>query len=267
MKNAIKRTLKNRGLWPYLLRLRISLLGSNGYYNQLMPAVDFYSQFVTKHDLCFDIGANAGNVTQALRACGARVIAVEPQNDLAAYIQSTFADDASVKVECLAIADSDGYRDFYKATNDRVSSLSAEWIEAAKTDQRMPEVSWSEPVQISVASVQSLVASHGLPSFMKVDVEGYEAKVLCGLTQPIQLIEFEATRINSDIAISVVQHLNSLADYRYNVFPIRGEKKLAHVTWLNGSELLDELENWEGYLCKPECEKKANILAKVNGSG
>lgn len=41
----------------------------------------FYGQFVRPGDLCFDVGAHAGNRVRAWRALGARVLAIEPQAD------------------------------------------------------------------------------------------------------------------------------------------------------------------------------------------
>ena len=39
----------------------------------------FYSQFIKKGDLVFDVGANLGNRTKIFLKLGARVVAIEPQ--------------------------------------------------------------------------------------------------------------------------------------------------------------------------------------------
>ena len=41
----------------------------------------FYSRFIHKGDLCFDVGAHMGNRTEIFLKLGANVIAVEPQED------------------------------------------------------------------------------------------------------------------------------------------------------------------------------------------
>jgi len=44
-----------------------------------MQRVAFYSSFIRRGDLCFDVGANMGNRISPLLQIGARVVAVEPQ--------------------------------------------------------------------------------------------------------------------------------------------------------------------------------------------
>jgi 16S rRNA A1518/A1519 N6-dimethyltransferase RsmA/KsgA/DIM1 with predicted DNA glycosylase/AP lyase activity len=68
----------------------------------------FYRRFITKGDLCFDLGAHTGNHTRVWLRMGARVIALEPQplfanlmkRKLASYpdlviIQGNWADTSS----------------------------------------------------------------------------------------------------------------------------------------------------------------------------
>ena len=56
----------------------------------------FYSQFVTEGALCFDIGAHVGNRIRCWRGLGARVAAVEPQQDSFWILQQLYGRDASV---------------------------------------------------------------------------------------------------------------------------------------------------------------------------
>ena len=50
----------------------------------------FYSGFIGKGDLVFDIGAHLGNRSEAWLALGARVIAAEPQPICVQYLQKRF---------------------------------------------------------------------------------------------------------------------------------------------------------------------------------
>ncbi len=264
MKNQIKNALINKGYWRSSLRLRKALLGSSNWQQRRESTLEFYSQFVSPNDLCFDIGANRGHVTRALRECGARVISVEPQENLANALVQRYINDVAVSVECTAVGVAEGFESFYQGSNHTVSSLSLDWIQAAKEEGRLPGVTWSEPMQVPVVTIQSLIARHGRPHFIKVDVEGYEDKVLCGLKQAPQHIEFEATRCNSDVALSVVKHLNTLEQYQYNLFPIHGKEELVFQEWVGGKEMLQMLIHWETSLGEgSRCERKANILART----
>ena len=41
--------------------------------------VQFYKQFIRPNELVFDVGANVGNRVNAMLACKAKIVAVEPQ--------------------------------------------------------------------------------------------------------------------------------------------------------------------------------------------
>ena len=47
----------------------------------------FYGQFITKGDLCFDVGAHLGNRSNAWLKLGAKVVAVEPQPQCIRYLE------------------------------------------------------------------------------------------------------------------------------------------------------------------------------------
>ena len=40
-------------------------------------------------------------------------------------------------------------------------------------------------LEVPVRTVDDLIAQHGLPAFVKIDVEGFEANVLAGLSRPV----------------------------------------------------------------------------------
>jgi len=262
MKKQIKDLLIDKGYWQQCLHLHSVFFRSSGWQKRRKSSLDFYSRYVSQNDLCFDIGANRGYITRILRECGARVVSVEPQHELVAALVERYANEKAVMVECSAVGEVDGFESFYQGSDHHVSSLSLDWIRAAEEEGRLPGVTWAEPIQVPVVSIQTLIGRHGIPHFIKVDVEGYENKVLCGLEHSPQYIEFEATRINFDVAVSVVEHLNTLGQYQYNIFPIHGKQELAFQEWVEGDEMLQLLNHWNTYLGSSQCEKKANILAK-----
>lgn len=50
----------------------------------------FYGAFVKKNDLCFDVGANMGNRITPMLNIGAKIIAIEPQEECCKYLRLKF---------------------------------------------------------------------------------------------------------------------------------------------------------------------------------
>ena len=61
------------------------------------------------------------------------------------------------------------------------------------------------------------VAEHGAPDFCKIDVEGYEAEILDGLSTTLPMVSIEYLPSAIDVAVRAVGRLADLGDYRFNV--------------------------------------------------
>jgi hypothetical protein len=58
---------------------------------------------------------------------------------------------------------------------------------------------------VPMTTLDALIARHGAPRFIKIDVEGWEAEALAGLSSPVPALSFEFTTIQRDIAASCVE--------------------------------------------------------------
>ena len=63
---------------------------------RLQKMVGFYSGFIKKGDMCFDVGANLGDRTEAFLKLGAKVVVVEPQEDCIKTLKDKFGDNENV---------------------------------------------------------------------------------------------------------------------------------------------------------------------------
>ena len=158
----------------------------------------FYRPLVPPGGLAFDIGAHLGNRTLAWRRLGARVVAVEPQPDCLRVLHHLFARDRAVTVLPVAVGEAEGEAQLLvSARTPTVSTLSADWAQRVGATPAFRGVRWSGGVRVPVTTLDALIARHGRPDFVKIDVEGSELDVL----------EQLAPRLRSDRPITVVEVL------------------------------------------------------------
>jgi FkbM family methyltransferase len=200
-----------------------------------------YATFVSAGDLAFDIGAHAGNRTRALAALGCRVVSLEPQPDFVRLLRTIFAHTPSVTIVEEAAGRAVGRASL--AVSDRtptVTTLSVPWRDARRGDVDFAGVTWNRLVEVPVTTLDALIARHGTPSFVKIDVEGSEPDVLAGLSQPVRAVSFEYLGRALDLVEACTTRLGELGNYRFSWSP--GESfRLASELRLTASELLETL--------------------------
>jgi FkbM family methyltransferase len=221
-----------------------SLVMYHGVPGKHRRMVRFYGEFLGPGDVGFDVGAHVGNRVRAWRALGARVVAVEPQPDFTRLLRLFFGRDRGVTVVPKALGARAGTARLGISTaTPTVSSLSPDWIDTVATDRSFAKVRWDRSVEVDVTTLDDLIAAHGEPAFCKIDVEGFEADVLQGLSQPLRALSFEYLPMAHDAALTVLDLVGKLGDYRYNYSPIE-TMRWASDRWLDAAELLELLERY-----------------------
>lgn len=178
----------------------------------------FYRDLVGPGDLAFDIGAHVGNRTRALVAAGARVVALEPQ----ALFHRFLARDLPPQVTLLraAAGRTEGEaRLAVSRLHPTVSSLAEGFADRMASVPGFDRVRWDEAETVPVTTLDALIAAHGRPRFVKIDVEGHEAEVLAGLSMPLPWIAFEALPAARDTTRAALDRLEALGRYRFSAIP------------------------------------------------
>lgn len=226
-----------------------------------------YREFVGDGDLVFDLGAHVGNRTKAFAALGAHVVAVEPQPRLTALLRRTFRNDPHVTVDPRAVGHQNGEITLHICpTNPTIASTSGDWVARTRELPEWNRFSFTDEVVVEQVSLDTLITTYGVPRFVKIDVEGREADVLAGLSQPLSSLSLEFLPADRDVAYHSVLRLERLAAehgvrYEYN-FSLGEELRFVMPSrWWNATELdayLDEI---------PKDGPSGDIYARLQSSG
>lgn len=152
----------------------------------------FCRPLVVPGDLVFDVGAHVGDRVATFRALGARVVAVEPQPRLCHVLRLLHGRDPSVTLVRAALGAQAGSATLrLNSANPTVSTLSDAFVADTADAPGWEGQRWDAAVQTPVTTLDALIATHGPPAFVKIDVEGFEAEVLAGLSAPVPMLSFE----------------------------------------------------------------------------
>ncbi|MFD1479699.1 FkbM family methyltransferase [Paracoccus nototheniae] len=192
------------------------------YYNpwRVRQLRAFYAGLLPPGALAFDIGAHVGSRARAMRAAGARVVACEPQQPFAGFLRRSLPRDITLLQ--LAVGPSEAMAQMaVSSLHPTVSSLSTSFADEAAALPGFGHVRWDRSQQVQMTTMDRLIADHGLPDFVKIDVEGFELDVLSGLSQPLPMLSVEYLPAFGQRTLAVIDRLQDLGSYRFN--PVTGE--------------------------------------------
>jgi FkbM family methyltransferase len=192
------------------------------------------SEFVNDGDLVFDIGANIGKMTWMYRQLGARVVAIEPQEQCISQLGEVFIDDAQVTVLRAVCGERIGIGKLSCYGGLTISTLVPDhyWQKGGPWENTPSD--WME--HVSMITLDKMIESYGTPSFIKIDVEGYECQVLQGLSQFIPL-QFEFHPIFWQQACQCMGRILML-EPRAQFANVKGESLVLEGDWCDYGEMM-----------------------------
>jgi FkbM family methyltransferase len=199
-----------------------------------------YGRFVRPGDLVFDAGAHVGDRVAAFRRLKARVVAIEPQPALVRTLRLLYGRDANVAIEPTALGDKAGTIELkLNIDNPTVSTASDDFVAAARGASGWDNQAWTRRITVEMTTLDALIARHGVPRFIKIDVEGFEAQALAGLTQPVPALSFEFTIIQRDVALAALERCVALGFTGFDA-ALGESQTLVHGAWRSA----DDIRRW-----------------------
>ena len=138
--------------------------------------MELIGRFCPAGSMCVDIGANKGTWTYGMaKAVGpdGHVLALEPQPELVAYLQSAFGNTRQVEIQSVAASDVSGTVTLQVPT---VNGRSEPGL--ASLDRTYES---STAYEVATDRLDDIVGERAV-AFIKIDVEGHELSVLSGAT-------------------------------------------------------------------------------------
>jgi FkbM family methyltransferase len=144
--------------------------------------------------------------------------------------------DSSVTIEAVAVGRQPGRaRMLINSDNPTVSSVSSAFVAAAHGAPGWEAQRWSEIADVEVTTLDALIDRHGVPAFLKLDVEGFEAEALSGLSRAVRALSFEFTTIQPDVAHACIERCAAMGYLRFNA--ALGESQAMIGEWVDAEEI------------------------------
>ena len=198
------------------------------------------SEMVEPDDLVFDVGAHSGEMTALFLMAGARVLAIEPQPELSEQLKDRFAGQRVVVID-RGVAEHPGTREMSISSESTLSTMEPDWKLATASSGRFGGTSWDRAMSVEVTTLDALIEHFGVPSFIKIDVEGFEEQVLRGLSRSVRAVSFEFVAERPLATEGCVRRLHGLGMTEFNFSNGYEGPALVEPEWLTASELLSRL--------------------------
>ena len=137
---------------------------------------EFYLQFLNSGDIYYDVGANYGNRIEPIIDDNIKIVAFEPQPKCIKKLKKKFGNKITLITK--GLGSKKDTMPMFLARAHTISSLSKDFIKATQESGRFSKYKWDKQIQVEIDTLDNIIAKNGIPTFIKIDVEGFETEVL-----------------------------------------------------------------------------------------
>ncbi|MDJ0617808.1 MAG: FkbM family methyltransferase [Calothrix sp. MO_192.B10] len=180
---------------PFLYDIYMNF-NQSGFLKSRALEINFYKSLGLKpEDMVFDVGANKGDKADIFLRIGTNVIAIDPDKTNIETLNKRFWKHKNFQIIEGAVGEQEGKQIFYVNTpGSAYNTLSPKWKEVLQdvSLSRFRSLqSFNSSYQVNVITLDKLIAKFGIPTLIKIDVEGYEKNVIKGLNNKVKYLSFE----------------------------------------------------------------------------
>ncbi|MGE0407340.1 MAG: FkbM family methyltransferase [Candidatus Korobacteraceae bacterium] len=167
--------------------------------------------------LIFDVGAHAGDDSDFYLAKGFRVVAVEAAPNLCERLQKRFAHyDARFTLVNAAITNNRGPVNFLANPGASIWGTLDPDFAARNAKLGFP----SQEVEVPGVRLQDLLASYGVPYYLKIDIEGADLTCLCALADSTERPQYASIESEKKDWKGLLREFEIFSDLGYRKFKV-----------------------------------------------
>lgn len=188
--------------------------------------------------ILFDIGSNKGLYTDANSKNYDKFILVDANKDLCNQLRNKYNNNPNIIIE-QKIVSKDKTDIFYISNADTISTCDIEWI----TNSRFSKsYNFTKTIGNESITIDQLVEKYGIPTYIKIDVEGYEYNVLKSMSKKYCPIGFEWAEEKKDELLLSLDYLKELG---FENFCLQKEDNYTFVPekWISYTEIYETVKN------------------------
>jgi FkbM family methyltransferase len=188
--------------------------------------------------MLFDIGSNKGLYTDANINKYDKFILIDANKDLCNQLRNKYHNNPNIIIE-QKIVSKDKTDIFYISNAHTISTCDIEWINNSRFTH---SYSFTKTTGNESITIDELVEKYGIPSYIKIDVEGYELNVLKSMSKKYCPIGFEWAEEKKNELLLSLEYVKSLG---FENFCIQKEDNYTYIPekWISYEEIYEILKN------------------------